>query len=169
MGSALTLPATDWQAADWQRLWISIWGKKRPWRSLAIVPAGPGVAPSTITQIGITLANAGSLYVTTPIHVADASGIVHPQQVNPFSNELARYLDTPALVVLVLPALRENPNSLALARAADCALLCIVRGEMANADAKKTVAQIGAPHFIGSAMFCLATQDTDSTATGRRP
>jgi hypothetical protein len=150
---ALMLPAVEWQAADWQRLWLSIWAKKRPWRSLAIVPAGPGTPSTTILQIAVSMANAGNLYVKTPIHVADAAGILRTGQVAPFSAELTRYIDAPALVLLALPPLQESATALALARAADCALLCIVHGVMARRAAKQTVGQIGAAHFIGSALF----------------
>ena len=154
---ALMLPAADWQAPDWQRLWLSIWSTKRPWRSLALVPAGPGTAPDIITQLAVSMANAGNLYVKKPIHVADASGILHTRQVPSFSAELTRYISAPSLVLLALPSLKESSTSLALAKAADCALLCIMRGQMVRADAKKTVSQIGASHFIGSALFYLAS------------
>ena len=153
---ALMLPAVEWQAADWQQLWLSIWAKKRPWRSLAIVPAGPGASSATIMQIAISMANAGNLYVKKPIHVADAAGIVQTRQIAPFSAELARYIDEPALVLLALPPLQESATALTLARAADCALLCVVQGAMVRSAAKKTVGQIGQAHFIGSAMFHLA-------------
>jgi hypothetical protein len=153
---ALMLPAVEWQAADWQRLWLSIWAKKRPWRSLAIVPAGPGASSATIMQIAVSMANAGNLYVKKPIHVADAAGILQTRQVAPFSAQLARYVDEPALVLLALPPLEESATALPLARAADCALLCIVQGAMVSSTAKKTVGQIGKAHFIGSALFHLA-------------
>ena len=154
---ALMLPAAEWQAADWQRLWLSIWGTKRPWRSLALVPAGPGTSPDVMTQLAVSMANAGNVYVKKPIHVADASGILHLKQMTSFSDQLTRYVSEPALVLLALPALKESATSLALAKAADCALLCILRGQMGRSDAKKTVAQVGAKHFIGSALFDLAS------------
>ena len=154
---ALMLPAADWQAADWQQLWLSIWSTKRPWRSLALVPAGPGTSPQVITQLAVSMANAGNVYVKKPIHVADGSGILLSQQVPSFSAELTRYVDAPSLVLLALPALKESSTSLALAKAADCALLVIMRGQTGRSDAKKTVSQIGAKHFIGSALFYLAS------------
>jgi len=46
-------------------------------------------------------------------------------------------------------------TSVSLAKSADAALLCVVLGEMSTTDAKKTVEQIGAAHFIGSAVFRL--------------
>jgi hypothetical protein len=158
------MTAKDWQAADWHRLWLSIWAKKRHWRSLALVPAGPGLAPDKLRQIAITLANSGSVYAKKPIHVADATGILTQQQRESFSTDLAHYVGHSELVVIVLPALADSALSLDLAKAADCALLCVVRGEMASADAKKTIAKIGAPHFIGSALFQLAPDHDAPTA-----
>jgi hypothetical protein len=161
---ALTIPAQSWQAADWQRLWMSIWRKGRPWRSLALVPAGPGVPGKKLMQIAVTLANAGSLYVKRPIHVADATGMVMHQQIESFCDELARYVSDTEHMVVALPALSDNGASLALAKAADCALLCIVRGEMLSADARKTVSQVGARHFLGSALFSLADDEPEPVA-----
>jgi hypothetical protein len=157
---AITVSAAPdlWQAADWQRLWLATRTEnKRRWRSLALVPAGPGASPETLLQIAVTLAHTGMVHVGLPIHVADATRVTLPELV-PFSEGLAAHMRDTEMMVLALSALSENVTSLALAKAADCALLCVVQGEMSTADARKTVAQIGAAHFIGSAIFRVASK-----------
>jgi len=143
-----------WQMADWQRLWLSTRTEKRRWRSMALVPAGPGVTPETMLQIAVTLAHTGMVHLGAPIHVADATRITLSQLV-PFSEELAWHMRETEMMLLALSALSENVTSISLAKTADCALLCVVLGQMSTADAKKTVAQVGASHFIGSAVFRL--------------
>ncbi|MFT3925227.1 MAG: hypothetical protein QM778_22005 [Myxococcales bacterium] len=144
-----------WQATDWQRLWLATRTEsKRNWRSIALVPAGPGVSPEILVQIAVTLAHTGMVHVGLPIHVADGTRVTLDQLV-PFSEGLAEHMREQEMMVLALSALSENVVSLPLAKAADCALLCVVLGEMSGEDAKKTVAQIGASHFIGSAVFRL--------------
>lgn len=143
-----------WQTPDWQRLWLATRTEKKRWRSLALVPAGPGVTPEILVQIAITLAHTGMVHVGSPIHVADATRLTLAQLV-PFSDGLAWHMRETEMMVLALSAISENVTSLPLAKAADAALLCVVLGEMSNADAKATVAQVGASHFIGSALFRL--------------
>lgn len=144
-----------WRAEDWQRLWLSTRANKKGWRSLALVPAGPGVSPELLLQIATTLAHTGMVHVGQPIHVADATRVSLADLV-PFSEGLAWHMRDTEMMLLALSALNENVTSLPLAKAADCALLCVVPGAMTMADAKKTVAEVGAGHFIGSAIFRLA-------------
>ena len=144
-----------WREADWQRLWLSIWSKKRQWSSLALIPAGPGTAPEVLVRIAVALARTGTLHVKTPIHVADATRITLAE-LEPFSEEVAWYTGNKEMTILALPALNENVTALPLAKGADCSLLCVALGDMKVADAKQTVAQIGVSNFIGSAIFRLS-------------
>jgi hypothetical protein len=70
-------------------------------------------------------------------------------------------------MVVALCSLRENQTSLALAKAADCALLCVLLGEMSSPDARSTVSQVGPAHFIGSAVFHLSAK-TAAADSARR-
>jgi hypothetical protein len=157
--AAITVSAAPdvWQAADWQRLWLSLWTQKRSWRSLALVPAGPGATPQTFLQIAVALARTGTIHTKIPIHVADATQ-VQLGQLEPFSAELTSHIGDEEMMVIALSPLDENVTALPLAKQADCALLCVVLGEMSGADARKTVSQIGASHFIGSAVFRLPSR-----------
>lgn len=140
-----------WQAPDWQRLWLAICGEKRRWRSMALLPAGPAAAEALV-QIAVTLAHTGMVHMGSPIHVADGTRVSLPQLV-PFSQGLASHMQEGELMMLALSGLTDNVTSLSLAKSADCVLLCVMLGETTAADARKTVSQIGAGHFIGSAAF----------------
>lgn len=151
--SALATRSSEaWRQADWQRLWLSLQSQKRSWRSLALVPAGGGVAPGFIQQVAVTLAQTGMAHLGAPIHVADASDIQLEQLVQ-FSEEVQRYTESAGQILIALPAMSESVTALPLAHAADCALLCVVLDQMGMADAKQTVSRVGADRFIGSAIF----------------
>jgi hypothetical protein len=163
--TAITLSARAeaWNQPDWQQLWLSIWNHQRRWRSLALVPAGAGASSETLLQIASSLAHTGSLHLRAPVHVANATR-VGLSELEPFSAELAKYMRETELMVLALSSLAENVTTLSLAKSADCALLCVVLGQMSNTEAKKTVAQIGAARFIGSAVFRVPSPTTEAQA-----
>lgn len=140
-----------WHDSTWQRLWLASQADARPWRSLALVPAGPGVAPDTMVQIAYSLAHTGMMHLGTPVHVADATRITLAQLVG-FTEELEQAKQS-GMVLLALSALDENVTSLSLARSTDFALLCVVLRQMAAADGKQTVERIGKDRFLGSAVF----------------
>lgn len=164
MSTAITIHALHrvWHSADWGQLWQSIWNKKGRWRTLALVPAGPGASDETFLQIAMMLAHTGESYSGAPIRVTNAA----QQQVTLASSGLARYAQETEQTLLALAPLSESGETLRLARAADCALLCIVAGGMSRTDAKKTIAQIGASHFVGSAVFHLAPETPTVQAPG---
>jgi hypothetical protein len=141
-----------WRAPDWQRLWLASNVAPRPWRTLALLPAGPGADPATMVQIAVTLAHTGMTHLGTPIHVADATRI-SLAQLTQFSEELAQYGREDGIVLVALSALTESVTSLPLAQAADKVLLCVLKGRMAMDEGKKTVERVGKKRFIGSAVF----------------
>ncbi|MEY4508219.1 MAG: hypothetical protein RLZZ450_341 [Pseudomonadota bacterium] len=141
-------------ATDWQRLWRSIASTERTWRTLALVPGGPGVAAETYLQIAAALAETGTRYLRTPVHVANAMDL-EPTQVTQFWEELNQYMGSSTKMIVAVSALSANASSLPLAKGADGALLCLLLGEISNPDARETLAQVGAPHFLGSAVFRL--------------
>jgi hypothetical protein len=143
-----------WHATDWQRLWRSISSTQRRWHSLALVPGGPGASPEVCLQVAVALAQTGMTHLRTAIHVADATRIA-PAELAQFSTDLRQHVRQAEKMIVALSALSENSSSLGLAKAADSALLCVLLGAMSSPDARDTVSQIGAGHFIGSAVFHL--------------
>ncbi|HKP63501.1 MAG TPA: hypothetical protein VJV78_42490 [Polyangiales bacterium] len=141
-----------WQDQDWQRLWLATQEQERPWRSLALLPAGPGFSNETMLQIAVTLSHTGMTHLGGAIHVADGTRVRLADLID-FSAEVARCTQLNDLVLIALAAAQENVTSISIAQAADCALLCVSRGQMKTAHVKKTIAEIGSEHFLGSAMF----------------
>jgi hypothetical protein len=144
------LHVEPWRNKEWQKLWLAM--QSRAWRSLAVVPAGPGAPPDFTVSIATTLARTGMTHLSTPILVADATRLPLAHLVS-FADELQRYAKDGDFVLVALAAASENPITISLAQSVDAALLCVLMEEMSSADAKKTVNRIGAARFLGSALF----------------
>ena len=141
-----------WRNADWQRLWLASQNPQRPWRSLALVPAGPGAVRELTLQVAVGLAHIGMTHLALPIHVADATRVTL-QQLVPLVDEIQTYTEGVGMILVALPPLDESVTAVSLAQAADCALLCVQLGLMSTAACKKTIEHIGPKRFIGSAVF----------------
>jgi hypothetical protein len=139
-----------WRNEEWQKLWLAM--QSRAWRSLAILPAGPGAPKDFTVTVATMLARTGMTHLSTPIHVADATRLPLAHLVA-FAEELQRYAKEGDFVLVALAAAADNPITISLAQSADAALLCVLMEEMSTADAKKTVDRIGPARFLGSAVF----------------
>ncbi|HKU42277.1 MAG TPA: hypothetical protein VJR89_29165 [Polyangiales bacterium] len=146
------LAVVPWQDQDWQKLWLATQEQDRPWRTLALVPAGPGFSNEVMLQLAVTLAHTGMTHLGGAIHVADGTRVRLADLVD-FSAEVARCTEHDDRVLIALCAPTDNVTSVSIAQAADTALLCVLRGEMKTSHTKRTVEEIGASHFIGSALF----------------
>lgn len=142
--------AEPWRRPDWQSLWLA--SQARPWKSLALIPAGPGAPPEMLVQVAVTLARTGMVHLGAPIHVADATRITLAQ-LAAFTAELEHYAQQNAMILIALPAFSENVTSFSLAQSADLSLLLVLLQHMAVAEAKKTVDRVGAQRFIGSVVL----------------
>lgn len=142
--------AEPWRDPDWQKLWLSLQGK--PWSSLALVPASIGGPADFTLTVAVTLARIGILHLGIPIQVADATHVPLVQLAQ-FVEELGRLKAEKELVLVALGPVSENPVSVPLAQAADASVLCILLEAMSSSEAKKTIDRVGAPRFLGSAVF----------------
>jgi hypothetical protein len=139
-----------WRNQEWQKLWLAM--QSRPWRSLAVVPAGAGAPPDFTVVIANTLARTGMSHLNQAFHVADATRLPLAHLVS-FAEELKRYTAEGEFVLVALAPASVNPITISLAQQADAALLCVLMEEMSSTDAKKTVNRIGPSRFLGSAVF----------------
>lgn len=137
---------TRWHNADWRRLWLSV--QEQPWRSLALVPAGVGAPLDTTVHIATALARTGMKHIGTQIQVADGTDL-RLEDVAELSAQVRECAQT-GLVIVALAPVFVNPVTIALAQAADCAVLCILLDQMRMSDAKHTTDEIGHKHFIGA-------------------
>jgi hypothetical protein len=157
-----------WRDQEWQKLWLAM--QARAWRSLAILPAGPGAPRDFAVTVATTLARTGMTHLSTPIHVADATRLPLAHLVA-FAEELQRYTKEGDFVLVALASASDNPITVSLAQSADAALLCILMEEMSSAEARKTVDRIGPARFLGSAVFHPSTLASAAAAgaPGTRP
>jgi hypothetical protein len=144
-----------WRDPDWQRLWLSI--QARPWRALAIVPAGAGAPPDFTLRVAMTLARTGMVHLGSPVQVADATK-VPLAYLTQFIEDVRLCTTQGDRILLALAPINENPVTLSIAQAADSALLCVLLNHMPSAQAKKTVAQVGFNRFAGSVIFHSADE-----------
>ena len=145
--SALLEP---WQDAEWQRLWLAIQG--RPWRTLALIPAGEGASAQFTPLIAMILSRTGMVHLGSPVQVADATH-VSLNQLTAFFAEVERCTRQGERLLVALPPAGENAITVSIAQAADAALLCILNERMSSSAAKRTVKLVGASRFLGSAIF----------------
>ncbi|MDB4997364.1 MAG: hypothetical protein JWM74_4796, partial [Myxococcaceae bacterium] len=87
-------------------------------------------------------------HLGTPIRAIDATRIPLGDLVD-FTNEMERVLRFGELVLLAVASTSKNPVALAIAQAADAAVLCVVL-DMKAKEAERTVDLVGRSHFLGT-------------------
>ena len=139
-----------WHDAEWQRLWLAV--ESRPWRSLALIPAGNGASLDFSLVVAMTLSRTGMVHLGSPIQVADATQ-VPLNQLTAFSNEVKRCTSNGQRLLVALPPTSNHAITAAIAQLMDAAVLCVLATKMSSADAKRTVKLVGPSRFLGSAIF----------------
>ena len=149
-GIALASSVEPWHDSEWQRLWLAV--EARPWRTLAIIPAGEGASLDFTPFIAMALSRTGMVHLGSPVQVADATH-VPLNQLTAFFGEVERSTRTGGRLLIALPPAAASAITASIAQASDAALLCILTGKMSSRAARHTVKLIGAARFVGSAMF----------------
>lgn len=139
-----------WADPDWQRLWLTI--DRLPWRTLALIPGGEGGPDDLTISLAVTLSRTGMSHVGGPILVADGTQ-VPLDQLNPFLADVRSCTDGGERVIMALSPVHRNPTTVAMAKAADGVVLCVMLERMQSADAKRTIKLIGASKFLGSVII----------------
>jgi hypothetical protein len=139
-----------WRDPEWQRLWLAV--ESRPWRSLALVPAGDGAPVDFSLIIAVTLSRTGMVHLGRPIQVADATQVPLDQLVR-FLNEVQRCTNDGERLLVALPPTGSSPITASIAQTVDAAVLCVLLERMSSAQAKRTVKSVGQSRFLGSAIF----------------
>ena len=129
-------------AIAWEKIWLAV--QRRPWRSLAVIPVGPG---AFTPRVAGALAEVGSRHLGLPVRVTDATGLTL-SRLETFLGEFRARRG-----IIALGPVLESPASLALARAADAVVLCLVLGESSISAAEQTVEEVGRPRFLGSVLL----------------
>lgn len=131
-------------AIAWQRLWLAT--QRREWRSLAVIPVGGRIATPPVAR---TLVSVGSSHLGASIRLNDATAITIAG-LGACLRGLTDPRESAARVIVALGSVLENPASLAVAQAADVAILCLILGESSISEAERTIEEVGRARFVGS-------------------
>ena len=148
-------PPDDPPDADggWTQLWERI--SKLPWRSLALVPTGG----SGHALHAMELLHAAALTVPGyPVEKLDATRVPAAECVGVLATHRYRHGRQRLLVAVHEPM--GTPHAVAVARAADVAVLVIPLGTPQVSDARVVMDLVGAQRFVG----CITL---DSAGRGR--
>lgn len=143
-------PSQAWTDPGWQQLWLTL--DRMPWRTLALIPAGDGAPSDFSLTMAVTLSRTGMSHVGAPILVADGRQ-VPLNQLNAFLADVRTCRDEGERVIIALSPPGENPTTVAMGKAADAAVLCVMLDRMHSSDAHKTIKLIGASKFLGSVII----------------
>lgn len=133
------------RAADaWAQLWFSV--ERHAWSTIAVVPSSPaddGLAAAR------SLTAAGNMYREGGVALVDATR-AQPGAIPGLIAAAAEGVATGARVVIAVDSPISNPAAIAVARAADAALLAVPLGRGKLADARRAVDTVGRDRFVGS-------------------
>lgn len=149
-GGAIQLQDQPWNDPEWQRLWLAV--ESRPWRSLALIPAGQGASADFSLIVAMTLSQTAMVHLGKPIQVADGTQ-VPLNLLTAFSQEVQHCTSTGERLLVALPPIGSNGITTNIAQSTDAAVLCILSNRMSSGDAKRTVKLVGPSRFLGSAIF----------------
>lgn len=135
---------------NWQRFWLTLEGV--PWRSLALIPASAGGPPDLTLSLAVTLSRTGMAHLGGPVLVADGTQ-VPLSHMNAFLGDIKECTDAGQRVLLALAPASTDATTIAIAKAADRAVLCVLMGSMMSADAKRTIQAVGPSKFVGSVII----------------
>ena len=138
--------ATAEPPLDAQAIWFEL--SRRDWTSLALVPVGTGLSamPAAIALSQVCAALQGpplSILSGEEPDLALLSGLVEELSI-------VRVGDAgPERIVVPVASILDHPPAVAIARAADCAVLCIELHKTSIADARRAIALVGAERWLG--------------------
>jgi hypothetical protein len=147
----------SWDRDDWQRMWFRT--QSRDWRTLALVPGDDHTSTFDVANLIAKLA----LDHGESVRVADLRAL-RPRHVDGFLEGTLRDAGQGTRIVFATRPVSNNAATVPLARAADCAILCVSLGSTSLTSIKDTIEQVGRKHFLGS----LLVRATAESAHARR-
>jgi hypothetical protein len=140
------ISAGQWDRKDWQRVWLGTQG--RDWRTLALVPGDDRIPTLSVANLIARLA----LDRGESIHVADLRRL-RLKHVDAFLEAIRWDSDQGKRIIFATTSASANLSTVPLARAADCAILCVALGATSLRSVREVIDQIGRTHFLGSLLF----------------
>ena len=134
---------SPWDRPDWQRIWLAT--QKRPWQTLAVVPADDGMSTHEVSTIIAALGQHNG----EPMGFADLRD-VSLGSVTDVLDKMAWHVGRGDRVVLAMRSTRENLATIPIARAADAVMLCVTLGATPIEVVEEAVHHFGKERFLGS-------------------
>jgi hypothetical protein len=153
---ALTTSGGSWDRSDWQRMWLRT--QSLEWRTLALVPGDGQTSTFDVANLIARLA----LDHGESIRVADIRAL-RMKHVDAFLEGIRWEASQGTRVILAAPSASTSLATVPVARAADCAILCVSLGSSLLSAVRDTIEQIGRKHFLGS----LLVEASSATAPSR--
>jgi len=130
--------------ARWQQVWFA--ARRRPWSSLALVPAHPGTSALFVAD---AIAAVGRLHGQKTSKLVDAERAALPE-VDDVLASVGAITGREELAVVAVACPLAQATSIPIARACDAALLVVPLGESRFADARRVMDLVGRDRFIGA-------------------
>jgi hypothetical protein len=142
-----------WDRTDWQRMWLRT--QSLDWKTLALVPGDDQTSTFDVANLIAGLA----LDHGEAINVADMRAL-RLKHVDAFLEGVRWETDRGARTVLATCSTSTNLATVSIARAADCAILCVSLGSTSLSGIRATIEQIGRRHFLGTLLVRASTEVT---------
>ena len=144
-----------------QKLWLGL--ERRPWRSLAVLGANPGMDTHEICEM---LAQLAWRYRGQPSSVCDLRDL-SMRLVDYEITEISRQLEAGLRLIVSLRSIFENPTAAPIARSVDAVLLCVALGDTKFKAAEETIAAVGRERLVGS--IVLAPHKPEPSGSAAEP
>jgi len=137
----------DSEASSSQQLYQQLLTCMRgTWRSLAVVPAQPGlsarlVADALVAVSGLVRGAAAKLFSAEGLELAGASKVIV---------DMMTHVEAGGLAIVLLDSVVRKQSGIPIAMAADASLLVVHLGLASTENAQKTVELLGRDKFIGA-------------------
>jgi hypothetical protein len=135
--------------ALWQQIWFA--ARRRPWSSLALVPAHPGTSALFIAE---ALVSVGGLHGERPVKLLDAEG-AQLSDVAPMLKSLAAIVGREEIAVVAVDGPGDHAATIPIVRAADAAILVVPLGASCFRDARRAMDLVGRDRFVGAVTLAL--------------
>ena len=128
----------------WEQLWLGALATE--WRSLVLVPADTDASSLVAAE---ALRQSAARYAQRPVQLIDATQ-AHASDVAGTVAAIASATAGEGQAIVAIASPIAHPAAIAIARAADAALLVVPLGSTHFEAARQTIALIGRGRFIGS-------------------
>jgi hypothetical protein len=135
--------------ARWQQIWFA--ALRRPWSSMALVPAHPGVSALFIAE---ALVAVGRLHGERPVRLVNGEGVELPDVANVLKS-LGAIVERQELAVMAVDCPLAHAACIPIARRAEAAILVVPLGESGFSDTRRAIDLVGRDRFIGAVTLAL--------------